>query len=119
MSGNWCECREYLSGTLHKCKIASETKGVHCAKTPLCVFVHGHGGDCRIPQPGDGDLSDEIRMRVLRDRAITEYERGLEDQKKADLAACGYVADLYGEDSERGLAAEDIKRRILNPKETA
>lgn len=34
-------------------------------------------------------------------------------QKQSDLAACDEVADLYGEDSERGLAAAEIKRRIL------
>jgi len=32
-----------------------------------CVYVKGHGGE-HLPPEGNRDMSDEIRLRVLRDR---------------------------------------------------
>ena len=42
------------------------------------------------------------------------WESALAYQKDQNLAVCAAEADLYGEDSERGLAAEEIAQRIRN-----
>src|SRR5437016_4782472 len=38
-----------------------------CAQTPGCIYVHGHRDECLIPND-NRDHSDDIRIRVLRDR---------------------------------------------------
>ena len=43
-------------------------------RSKRCIYVKEHGGDCRYPNVGEGDLSNEIRLRQQLDDALSELE---------------------------------------------
>lgn len=45
-----------------------------------CVYVSGHGGEHRYPNMGEGDLSNEIRLRKQLDDALAAK---IESRKEA------------------------------------
>ncbi len=53
--------------------------------TEGCIFVKGHGGEHFVPEDGQ-DHSDEIRLRILRDK-VAELKAELEHVRSESRAA--------------------------------